>query len=57
MLSQTLEHYMQMTDMLFFILGVYQYIVDENHHELVQFRHEDRIHQIHEVCRHISQPK
>ena len=57
MLSQTLKHYMQMTGMLFLVLGVHQDIINENHYELVQYRHENRIHQIHEVCWCISQPK
>jgi hypothetical protein len=56
-LSQTLKHYMQMPGMFFFVLRVHQDIIDENHYELVQFRHENRIHQIHEICWCISQPK
>jgi hypothetical protein len=36
-----LDHYMQMTDMLFFIPLVHQDIVDENHNEFIQLKHED----------------
>jgi hypothetical protein len=40
---------------LFTLLGitalrVYRDIINEDHHELVQFGHEDRIHQVHKVC-------
>ena len=41
--------------MLFFILGVDQNIVDENHDELVEVLHEHLVHEIHEIGRGIGQ--
>ena len=43
--------------MVLFILGIYQDIVDEDHHELVQLGHEHRVHQIGEVGRSICEPE
>jgi hypothetical protein len=34
-----------------------KYIIDEDHHKLVQLHHEYGVHEIHEVCRCICRPK
>jgi hypothetical protein len=46
-----------MLRMLFFILGVYQDIINEDHYKLVQFWHKDGIHEIHEKYRSICEAK
>ena len=46
-----------MVSMFFFILRIYKDVINEHDDELVQFRHEYRIHQVHKVCRSICQPK
>ena len=51
MLTQAHQHYTQMLYMLLFIARVYQDIINEDHHKLVQFGHEHQIHEIHEVSR------
>ena len=56
MVTQSQKYSMQMFGVLGFILGINQNIINENDHELVQFRHENRIHQIHEICWCICQP-
>jgi hypothetical protein len=43
--------------MLFRTLRIYKYVVNENHNELVQLRHEYGVHEVHEVCRCICQHK
>jgi hypothetical protein len=43
--------------MLFFILGVDQDVVNEDHDKLVQLRHEYRVHQVHKMCRSIGESK
>jgi hypothetical protein len=43
--------------MFFFILGVDQNIINEDHDKLVQLRHKHRIRQVHEVSRSIGTPK
>jgi hypothetical protein len=52
-LSQPIRDGADMLRMLFFILGIYQNVVDEDHYKLIQLRHKDRIHEIHEKCRSI----
>src|ERR1044071_8214754 len=56
-LPQLLQHQTQMCLMLLLILGIDQYIINENHNELVQELHKHLVHHIHEVCRSISQSK
>ena len=51
MLPQTRQHHTQMFYMLLFIARIYQDIIKEDHDKLVQFSHEHRIHEIHEVSR------
>jgi hypothetical protein len=41
--------------MLLFILGVDQYVINEDHDKLVQLQHEYRVHQVHEMCRSIGE--
>jgi hypothetical protein len=43
--------------MFFRTLQIYKYVVHEDHNKLVQLRHEYRVHEIHEVCQCIHQPK
>jgi hypothetical protein len=43
--------------MCFFILRVYQYVVDEYQHKQVEEFHEYFIHQVHKVSWYISQSK
>jgi hypothetical protein len=50
MLSQPGQDGADMLCMLFFILGINQDVVDENYYKLVQLRHKDRIHEVHEKC-------
>jgi hypothetical protein len=40
MTPQTLKNNAKMFSMLFFVFGVNQDVIDENHNEFVQFRHE-----------------
>jgi len=44
---------MEMLCMLFFILGKYKNVVDENHDKLIELRHKHRVHEIHEMSRGI----
>jgi hypothetical protein len=37
--------------MIFRIFGINQNVINEDHYEFVKFLHEDRVHEIHEVCR------
>jgi hypothetical protein len=48
---------MKMLLMLFFILGVDQDVINEDHDKLVQLRHEYGAHQVHEMCRSIGESK
>jgi hypothetical protein len=43
--------------MLFFIFGVDQDVINEDHDKLVEFRHEYGVHQVHEMCRSIGESK
>jgi hypothetical protein len=43
--------------MFFHALRIYKNVINEKHNKLVQLRHEDRVHEVHEVCRRICQPK
>jgi hypothetical protein len=44
MIPELLQYQVEMFLMFFFILGVNQDIVDEQHHELIQIVHEDFVH-------------
>jgi hypothetical protein len=43
--------------MFFHTPQIYKNVINEHHDKLVQFWHEDRVHEIHEVCQHIRQSK
>jgi hypothetical protein len=43
--------------MFFHTPRIYKNVVNEYHDKLVQLRHEDGVHEIHEVCRCIHQSK
>jgi hypothetical protein len=57
MVSKSLQNNSEMLCMLLFALGVDQDVVDEDHDELVQLRHEYRVHQVHKMCRSIDESK
>jgi hypothetical protein len=43
--------------MIFQIFGIDQNVINEYRYELVKFLHEDRVHEIHEVCWGIGKTK
>src|ERR1041385_5780722 len=43
-----------MLGMLFFRLGIYQDIMNEHHHKLVEVLHENLVHEVHEISRGIG---
>jgi hypothetical protein len=43
--------------MLFFILGVDQHVVNEDHDKLVQLWNGYGVHEVHEMCRSIGESK
>jgi hypothetical protein len=43
--------------MIFSILGVDQDVINEDHDKLVQLRYEYGVHQVHEICKSIGEPK
>jgi hypothetical protein len=55
--SQSLKNNMEIFRMIFRIFRVDQNIINEDHYELVKFLHEDRVHEIHEVCWGIGKTK
>jgi hypothetical protein len=55
MIPQPLKKNAKMFNLLFFVFGVNQNVIDENHNEFIQFRHEHRVHEIHEVGRCIGE--
>ena len=57
MLSQPKQDNPQMRCMICLIFRVNQDIIDKHDHELIELRHEYRIHQIHEIGRSICQSK
>jgi hypothetical protein len=57
MVVKSLQNNIKMLLILFFILGVEQDVVNENHDKLVQLRHEYGVHQVHEMCRSIGESK
>jgi hypothetical protein len=56
-ISQTLQNNMKLFSMIFKVFGIDQNIVDKNNDEFIEFRHEDRVHEIHEICRCIGKTK
>ena len=57
MVPECLENNPQMILMLLFILGVDQDVVNKDHNKLIQIELEYPMHEIHECCWHIRQPK
>jgi hypothetical protein len=57
MITQSLKHNAEMLFMFFLTLRKDQDIVNEDHDKLVQFFHENRIHQVHEMSGVVGQPK
>jgi hypothetical protein len=57
MVVKSLQDNTKVSLMLFFILEVDQDVVNEDHEKLVQLRHEYGVHQVHEMCRSISESK
>jgi hypothetical protein len=48
--SQFLKNNMEMFRMILRILGIDQNVINEDHNKFVEFLHEDRVHEIHEIC-------
>jgi hypothetical protein len=46
-----------MLGMIFWIFGVDQDVINEDHNKLVEFLHEDRIHEVHEISWSVSETK
>jgi hypothetical protein len=57
MITQSLKHNAEMLFMFFLTFRKDQDIVNEDHDKLVQFFHENRIHQVHEVSGGVGQTK
>jgi hypothetical protein len=57
MVTKSLQDNTEMLLMLFFILGVDQDVVNENHDKLVQLWYEYGVHQVREMCRSIDESK
>jgi hypothetical protein len=48
---------MKVFGMIFWIFGVDQNVINEDHNKFVEFLHEDRIHEIHEIGGSIGKTK
>jgi aspartate ammonia-lyase len=46
-----------MVPMIFWIFRVDQNVINEDHNKFVEFLHEDRVHEIHEICWSIVKTK
>jgi hypothetical protein len=57
MVVKSLQDNTKVLLMLFFILGVDQDVINENHDKLVQLQHEYGVHQVCEICRSIGESK
>jgi hypothetical protein len=57
MITQSLKHNVKMLFMFFLTFRKDQYVVNEDHDKLVQFFHENHVHQVPEVSGGIGQPK
>jgi hypothetical protein len=57
MVSKMLANNVQVLSMIFLVLGINKDVINKNHNELVKFKHEYRIHEIHEVGRSICEPE
>jgi hypothetical protein len=57
MVSESLQNNSEMLCMLFFVFGIDQDVINEDHDKLVRLRHEYGVHQVHEMCRSIGDSK
>jgi hypothetical protein len=57
MATKSLQNNPKILRVLFFILGVDQDVINEDHDKLVQLRHEYRVHQVHKMCGSIDESK
>jgi hypothetical protein len=57
MVTKSLQNNVEISHMLFFTLGIDQDVINDDHDKLIQLRHEYRVHQVHEMCRSIGEPK
>jgi hypothetical protein len=57
MVPKPLQNNVEMSRILFFTLGIDQDVINEDHDKLVQLWHEYGVHQVHEMCRSIGEPK
>jgi hypothetical protein len=57
MVTESLKNDPKMLHMLFFILRVYQDVINEYHDKLVQLQHEYEVYQVHEICMSIGESK
>jgi hypothetical protein len=55
--SKSIQDHVEMLLMLRLISRVNEYVINEYHHELIQIRPEDTVHQVHESGRGVGQPK
>jgi hypothetical protein len=55
--SQFLKNNMEMFSMIFWILGVDQNVINEDHNKFVELLHEDKVHEIHKICWSIGKTK
>jgi hypothetical protein len=57
MVPKPLQNNMEMSCMLFFTLVIDQDVANEGNDKLAQLHHEYEVHQVHEMCRSIGEPK
>jgi hypothetical protein len=57
MVTKSLQDSTKMLLTLFFILGVDQDVINEDHDKLIQLQHEYGVHQVHEMCMSIGESK
>jgi hypothetical protein len=57
MVAKSLQDSTKMLIMLFFILGVDQHVVNEDHDKLAQLWNGYGVHEVHEMCRSIGESK
>jgi hypothetical protein len=57
MAPKSLQNNAEMSCMLFFALGIDQNVINEDNDKFVQLWHEHGVHQLHEMCRSIGEPK
>jgi hypothetical protein len=57
MVVKSLQDNTKVLLLLFFILGVDQDVINEDHIKLIQLQHEYGVYQVHEMCRSIGESK